>query len=108
MSQIIVENSPTEIIKIEVPQKFLLEQLKSMRLRKELLPDDAIYHPQIVIKNLYSFDEDYASNFKFGFHYIDNMLKGKKKKSLEDLDVRDQFISSDVQNITLRASSNIF
>lgn len=44
-SQIVVQNSSKEIIKIEMPQDFLLDQLNKLRVKGHLLPDDAVYHP---------------------------------------------------------------
>lgn len=53
-------------------------------------------------------DDDKASNFSFGFHYIDNRIKGKDLEKLNKIDQWDQLIDREINSLTLRESSNIF
>ena len=105
-SQIVIQVSKDEVIKVDMPSKFLADQIKELRLQSFLTDHDAVMHPPIVFKSFSKISEKIANCYSLGFHYDDSEVKNHS--SAYPVTVTEQVIDPNVVNLQLRPASNIF
>jgi hypothetical protein len=76
----VIQNSQSEVIKIDIPQDILLQEIKKLRIKKAIKEDEAVFHAPFLIKDMKKESLLHVNNVTLGFNYDNRKLKKIKKE----------------------------